>query len=50
MSTIETAHLEVDWPVTLTFLALAAVLGASLGLTVGTHVEPRQGFRRRVLT
>ena len=27
---------------TLTFLPLAAVLGASLGLTVGTRVEPRQ--------
>ncbi|HEY6417250.1 MAG TPA: ABC transporter permease [Acidimicrobiales bacterium] len=35
-------HLEVNWPVTLTFLPLAAVLGASLGLTVGTRVEPRQ--------
>ena len=35
-------HLDVNWPVTLTFLPLAAVLGASLGLTVGTRVEPRQ--------
>jgi ABC-2 type transport system permease protein len=35
-------HLDINWPVTLTFLPLAAVLGASLGLTVGTRVEPRQ--------
>jgi ABC-2 type transport system permease protein len=35
-------HLDVNWPVLVTFLPLAAVLGASLGLTVGTRVEPRQ--------
>jgi ABC-2 type transport system permease protein len=35
-------QLDVNWPVTLTFLPLAAVLGASLGLAVGTRVEPRQ--------
>jgi ABC-2 type transport system permease protein len=34
--------LHFDWPVLLTFLPLAAVLGASLGLAVGTRVEPRQ--------
>jgi ABC-2 type transport system permease protein len=35
-------HLDVNWPVLVTFLPLAAVLGASLGLTVGTRVQPRQ--------
>jgi ABC-2 type transport system permease protein len=35
-------HLDINWPIALTFLPLAAVLGASLGLVVGTRVEPRQ--------
>ncbi|MGH9113018.1 MAG: ABC transporter permease [Acidimicrobiales bacterium] len=35
-------HLDLNWPVLVTFLPLAAVLGASLGLAVGTRVEPRQ--------
>lgn len=35
-------RIVIDWPVALTFLPLAAVLSASLGLTVGTRVEPRQ--------
>ncbi len=35
-------HFDVNWLVLVTFLPLAAVLGASLGLTVGTRVEPRQ--------
>jgi ABC-2 type transport system permease protein len=32
----------IDWPVVLTFLPLAALLASSLGLVVGTRVEPRQ--------
>lgn len=35
-------HLQVRWPVLLTVLPLVAVLGASLGLTIGTRTEPRQ--------
>ena len=35
-------HIQVNWLAVLTFLPLAAVLSASLGLTVGTRVEPRQ--------
>ncbi|MFP3900438.1 MAG: ABC transporter permease [Acidimicrobiia bacterium] len=35
-------RIVIDWPIALTFLPLAAVLSASLGLTVGTRVEPRQ--------
>ncbi len=35
-------HLQVNWPVAVTFLPLAALLGASLGLAVGTRVEPRK--------
>ena len=32
----------IDWPIVLTFLPLAALLASSLGLVVGTRVEPRQ--------
>lgn len=35
-------HLRVDWPVLVTFLPLGALMGASLGLAVGTRVEPRK--------
>lgn len=35
-------NLRVDWLVAVTFLPLAALLGASLGLAVGTRVEPRK--------
>lgn len=35
-------HLNVNWPVAITFVPLAALLGASLGLAVGTRVEPRK--------
>lgn len=35
-------HLRINWPVAVTFLPLAALLGASLGLAVGTRVEPRK--------
>jgi ABC-2 type transport system permease protein len=34
--------LHVDWPLLLTVTPLSAVLGASLGLTIGTRAEPRQ--------
>jgi ABC-2 type transport system permease protein len=35
-------HLSVHWWYLLTLLPMAAVLCASLGLTIGTRVEPRQ--------
>lgn len=35
-------HLQVNWWEALTMIPLATVLGASLGLTVGTRFEPRQ--------
>jgi ABC-2 type transport system permease protein len=35
-------HLQVSWPLLLTVTPLAALTGASLGLAVGTRVEPRQ--------
>ena len=35
-------HLHVHWLVLLTVLPLAALLGASLGLAIGTRAEPRQ--------
>jgi len=34
--------LHVDWPLLLTVTPLAALLGASLGLAIGTRAEPRQ--------
>ncbi|MDQ6797316.1 MAG: ABC transporter permease [Actinomycetota bacterium] len=34
--------LHVDWPVLLTVTPLSALLGASLGLAIGTRAEPRQ--------
>jgi ABC-2 type transport system permease protein len=33
---------DLDWPVLVTFLPLAALLASSLGLVVGTRIEPRQ--------
>ena len=35
-------QLEIDWPVLLTVLPLAAFVGASLGLLIGTFAPPRQ--------
>jgi ABC-2 type transport system permease protein len=35
-------HLDVNWLILLTVLPLAALVGASLGLTIGTRAEPRQ--------
>jgi ABC-2 type transport system permease protein len=35
-------HLDVSWPELLTFLPLATLLGASLGLAIGTRVKPQQ--------
>jgi ABC-2 type transport system permease protein len=35
------AHLAVHWPVLLTLVPLACVMCASLGLVLGTRVEPR---------
>jgi ABC-2 type transport system permease protein len=35
-------HLNVSWPELLTFLPLATLLGASLGLAIGTRVKPQQ--------
>lgn len=35
-------HITVRWPLLLTVMPLAALLGASLGLTIGTRAEPRQ--------
>lgn len=36
-----TAHLSINWPILLTLLPLASVMCASLGLVLGTRVEPR---------
>lgn len=38
----EPITLHVNWPVLITALPIAAVLGASLGLTIGTKVAPQQ--------
>lgn len=38
----EPITLHVNWPVLITSLPIAAVLGASLGLTIGTKVAPQQ--------
>ncbi len=35
-------NLHVNWPLLLTMTPLAALVGAGLGLTIGTRVEPRQ--------
>jgi ABC-2 type transport system permease protein len=35
-------HLNISWPELLTFLPLATLLGASLGLAIGTRVKPEQ--------
>ena len=35
-------HLDIRWPELLTFLPLAAIVGAALGLTIGTRADPRQ--------
>jgi ABC-2 type transport system permease protein len=35
-------HLDVHWLYLVTLLPLSAVMSASLGLTIGTRVEPRQ--------
>jgi ABC-2 type transport system permease protein len=35
-------HLNVSWPELLTILPLAALVGSSLGLLIGTTVQPRQ--------
>jgi ABC-2 type transport system permease protein len=35
------AHLAIHWPILLTLLPLACVMCASLGLTLGTRIEPR---------
>jgi ABC-2 type transport system permease protein len=35
-------HLSVQWFELITFLPLAAVVGASLGLAIGTRVKPQQ--------
>ncbi|MEA2451704.1 MAG: type transport system permease protein [Actinomycetota bacterium] len=35
-------HLNISWPELLTFLPLATVLGATLGLAIGTRVKPQQ--------
>lgn len=35
-------HLEVQWIKLLTLLPLAAIVGSSLGLVIGTRVNPRQ--------
>ncbi len=35
-------HLSVHWLALLTLLPLSAIMSASLGLTIGTRVEPRQ--------
>jgi ABC-2 type transport system permease protein len=35
-------HLDVQWFELVTFLPLAAVVGASLGLTIGTRAKPQQ--------
>ena len=35
-------HLNISWPELLTFLPLATLLGASVGLAIGTRVKPQQ--------
>ena len=35
-------NLDISWPLLLTILPLSCVLAGSLGLTIGTRVEPRQ--------
>jgi ABC-2 type transport system permease protein len=35
-------HLDVDWPVLLTVAPLSTVVGAALGLTIGTRAKPHQ--------
>jgi ABC-2 type transport system permease protein len=35
------AHLAIHWPILITLLPLACVMCASLGLTLGTRIEPR---------
>ncbi|MDQ1439455.1 MAG: type transport system permease protein [Acidimicrobiaceae bacterium] len=35
-------HLAIHWPLVLTIIPLATLLGAALGLAIGTTVEPRQ--------
>ena len=35
-------HLNISWPELLTFLPLAALLGASVGLAIGTRIKPQQ--------
>ncbi|MDP9223634.1 MAG: ABC transporter permease [Actinomycetota bacterium] len=35
-------HLNLRWPELVTFLPLAAIVGAALGLTIGTRVKPQQ--------
>jgi ABC-2 type transport system permease protein len=35
-------HLDVDWPVLLTVTPLATIVGAGLGLTIGTRARPSQ--------
>jgi ABC-2 type transport system permease protein len=37
-----TVHLNVKWLELITFLPLAAIVGAGLGLTIGTRVKPQQ--------
>jgi ABC-2 type transport system permease protein len=36
-----TPHLSVHWPILLTMLPLACVMCSSIGLTLGTRIEPR---------
>ena len=35
-------HLKIDWPVLLTVTPLATIVGAALGLTIGTRAQPHQ--------
>ena len=35
-------HLDIDWPLLLSTTPLASLTGASLGLTIGTKVQPNQ--------
>ena len=39
---VNPVHLNVQWPKLLTLLPLACVVGSSLGLVIGTRVNPRQ--------
>ncbi len=39
---VDGVRLDVHWPMLLTVAPLAAVAGASLGLTIGTRVQPNQ--------